>query len=77
MDTTDSLWFYSVDETTDFDNDNENNKNFIPFKYKNKFFGASNCKNQTNGILRNATIAVPLKYLSNFWQPFEMPSINC
>ena len=31
----------------------------------------------TNGILRNATIAAPLKYLSNFWRSLEMPLINC
>ena len=32
--------------------------------------------NETNGILRNF-IAVPLKYLSNFWRSLEMPLINC
>ena len=30
----------------------------------------------TNGILRNATIPVPLKYLNNFWRS-KMPFINC
>ena len=33
--------------------------------------------NQANEILKNATIAVSLKYLSNFWGPFEMSLINC
>ena len=33
--------------------------------------------NQANGILRNETIAAPLKYLSNFWKSLEMPWINC
>ena len=33
--------------------------------------------NNNNGVLKNATIAVPLKYLSNFWQSLEMPLINC
>ena len=33
--------------------------------------------NADNGILKNAAIAVPLKYLSNFWRSFEMPLINC
>ena len=48
----------------------------------------SNCKllklkvaqtalNAANGILKNATIAVPLKYLSNFWKSLEIPLINC
>ena len=30
----------------------------------------------TNRILRNATIAVPLKYLSNFWRSLKMPIVN-
>ena len=30
-----------------------------------------------NGILKTATIAVPLKYLSNFRRSLEMPLINC
>ena len=33
--------------------------------------------NDANGILKSATIAVPLKYLSNFWRSFEMQLINC
>ena len=33
--------------------------------------------NDANGILKNATIAAPLKYLSNFWRSFEMQLINC
>ena len=33
--------------------------------------------NNANGILKNATIAVPLKYFSNFWRLLEMPLINC
>ena len=33
--------------------------------------------NLRNGILRNATIVVPLKYLSNFWKSLEIPLINC
>ena len=30
-----------------------------------------------NGVLKNATIAVSLKYLSNFWRSLEMPLIYC
>ena len=33
--------------------------------------------NQANGILKNVTIAVPLKYLSRFWRSREIPLINC
>ena len=29
------------------------------------------------GILRNATIPIALKYLSNFFRSLEMPLINC
>ena len=29
-----------------------------------------------NGALKNATIVVPFKYLSNFWRSLEMSSIN-
>ena len=30
-----------------------------------------------NGILKNATIAASLKYLSNFWRSLETLIINC
>ena len=30
-----------------------------------------------NSVLKNASIAVPLKYLSNFWLTLDMPLINC
>ena len=29
-----------------------------------------------NRILKNATIAEPLRYISNFWRSLEMPLIN-
>ena len=29
-----------------------------------------------NGIFGDTTVAVPLKYLSNFWRSIEMPFIN-
>ena len=48
--------------------------------YKAKLLGntvAQPAPNQANGILKNATTAIPLKYLSNFWRPLEIPSINC
>ena len=32
---------------------------------------------EANGILRNAIIALPLKYLSNVWISLEIPLINC
>ena len=33
--------------------------------------------NAANGILKNATMAVSLKYLNNFWRSIERPLINC
>ena len=33
--------------------------------------------NGANGVLRNTTIAVPLKYFSSFWKSIEMSLINC
>ena len=33
--------------------------------------------NNNSGILKNALIAVPLKYLSDFCRSLKMPLINC
>ena len=44
-----------------------------PFKFKSRFL---NSTTNNNGII-NLEVAVPLKYLSNFWRTFEMPIINC
>ena len=77
--TTESLWFYSKDEATNFNADIANN-NVKSFEYKAKLLGNAVTQldpNQTNGILKNATITVPLKYLSNFWRLLKMPLINC
>ena len=66
--TTGSLWFYSKDEATDFNN-NANTNHFKSFECKAKLSGntiAQPNPNQSNEILKNATIAVPLKYLNNF-----------
>ena len=34
-------------------------------------------KTSDNGNTKNVEIAVPLKYLSNFWRTLEIPLINC
>ena len=65
--TTGSLWFYSKDEAINFNADIANYDNFKSFKYKAKSLG-NTAADGVNGILRNATIAVPLKYLSNLWR---------
>ena len=45
------------------------------FKYKSSFF--ETLEDDDNGVFKNVKIAVPLKYLSNFWRSLEMPLINC
>ena len=77
--TTGSLWFYSQDKTTDFNNEIANTDNLKSFKYQAKILGKTeaHADNAANGILKNEASAVPLKYLSNFWRLLEMPIINC
>ena len=43
------------------------------FKFKTKITGQRNNDGDRNGV----EILVPLKYLSNFWRPLEMPLMNC
>ena len=76
FDTTCSLWLYSKDEATNFNVDIRNNDNFKYFKCKAKLFGDT-VADVVNGILRDTTLAVPLKYLSNFWRSLEMSLIKC
>ena len=70
-DTSSSLWQSKRDEIGG-DDDLTVNAQHIPnnlssFKYKSSFI------TDRNGV----KIAVPLKYLSNFWRSLEMPLINC
>ena len=74
--TTLSLWFCSKDEATNFDADIEKTNNFETLKYKPKLL-RNRVAHGANGILKNATTAVPLKFFSNFWRSLEMPLINC
>ena len=69
FETTGSLWFYSIDEAANFNNNIANTNNFKCFSYKAKLFGnavAQPGPTVANGILKNATISVPLKYSSTF-----------
>ena len=78
--TTGNLWFYPNDKATTFNNNTENPDNFKSFKYKAKLWGNTvvyHDPNQANGILKNLTIAVLLKYLSNFLGSHEMPLVTC
>ena len=70
-DTSGSLWQFKRDEI-EGDVDLTVDAQHIPnnsssFKYKSSFI------TDRNGV----KIAVPLKYLSNFWRSLEMPLINC
>ena len=78
--TTGSLLIYSKDEVTNFNANIANTDNLKSFEYKAILFrniDAQNDNNAANGILKNATIAVPLKYIGNFWRSLEMPLVNC
>ena len=46
------------------------------FKYKSSFIKESTTINN-NRVFKDVKIAVPVKYLSNFWRFLEMPLINC
>ena len=54
-----------------------NDHNAPSFKYKASIIGNT----ENNGTKKGVKIAVPLKYLSNFWRSLElpliMPLINC
>ena len=50
-----------------------NDDNAPSFKYKSNLIGDT----ENNGTKNKVKIAVPLKYLSNFWRSLEMPLINC
>ena len=68
-DTTGSLWFYSKDEIINFNADIANNAAFKFCKYEIKLLEdtvAQSAPDNGDGILKNATIAIPVKYVSNF-----------
>ena len=70
-DTSGSLWQFKRDEITN--NADVSNDNAHSFKYKANLIGNTEANGTKNGV----KIAVPLKYLSNFWRSLEMPLINC
>ena len=73
----------TLQEVSEFKRDEQTIKNGVPinvtttnstsFKYKLSFLPAGD----NNGVFENVKIAVPLKYLSNFWRSLEMSLINC
>ena len=50
-----------------------NNDNTPSFKYKSNLIGNI----EVNETKKGVKMAVPLKYLNNFWRSLEMPLINC
>ena len=73
---TGSLGFYSKNEATNFNDNIANIDHFKSFKYKINSLENTEADGDS-GILKNATIAVPLKYFSNFWRSLEIPLIVC
>ena len=57
-------------------NINVTNNNSSSFKYKSNLIGDTDADGATRKI-EGVKIAVPIKYLSNFWRSLEMPLINC
>ena len=71
-DTSGSLWGFKRDDIVN--NVNVTNDDNAPsFKYKASGIGDT----ENNGTKNGIEIAVPLKYLSNFWISLETPFINC
>ena len=75
-DTSGSLWQFKRDEQPKQNNGDISDVSTdysSSFKYKSNFIGTMPNGGRKNGV----KIAVPLKYLSNFWRSLEMPLINC
>ena len=70
--TSGSLWQFKRGEINNNANVT-NDYNAPSFKYKASNIGDA----KNNGIKNGVKIAVPLKYLSNFWRSLKMPLINC
>ena len=86
--TTGSLYNYYRDKLSDDADDNSfaniNVVNSEAFKYKNKIIGNTynvNAGAQGYDVNKNGTqeveLAIPLKYLGNFWRAVNIPLISC
>ena len=71
-DTSGSLWDFKRDEIIN-NADVTSDDNAHSFKNKANL----NCNTENNKIKNGVKIAVPLKYLSNFWRSLEMLLISC
>ena len=82
-----SFYNYYRDELTNDGNDNFANRNVVnseAFKYKNKLTGNTynvDAGAQGYDVNKNGTqkieLAIPSKYLGNFWRALNIPSISC
>ena len=79
-----SLYNYYRDELTDDNFDNIKVVNSNVFKYKNKIIGKTyNVDAGADGYDANKEgkpkieLAIPLKYLGNFWRALNMPLSSC
>ena len=72
-DTSGSLWQFKRDEIEgDVDLTADNSSSF---KQKSNFIGDTDA-DESNRKKEGVKIAIPLKYLSNFWISLEIPLIN-
>ena len=74
--TTGSLWCHLKDEETNFNADIQDTNNLKSSNFTAKLL-QNTVEDEANGILKNETIAVLLKYLNNFWRLLEMILNNC
>ena len=82
-----SLYNYYRDELTNDVNNNFANRKVVnsnAFKYKNKITGntynvaaAAACYDANTEGTEAIELAIPLKYLGNFWRALNMPLISC
>ena len=75
-----SLWQFKRDESPVNNVGNPLNvalDNSKSFKYKVSLLGKAYDDDGNDRSLKNIKLAVPLKYLSNFFKSIEMPLINC
>ena len=79
-----SLYNYYRDELNDDTDDNIKVVNSNTFKYKNKIIDNTynvNAGAQGYDVNKNGTqeveLAIPLKYLGNFWRALNIPLISC
>ena len=74
-DSSGSLWQFKRDKQPKENNGDisDSSDNSSSFQYKSSFVGTIPNGGRKDGV----KIALPLKYLSNFWRSLEMPLVNC